>query len=173
MKLTKEIILNTAEELILNNGFEQTSLTDIAKKLSVTHAALYKYYRNKDDVFENLALRWLEESMKDIFEWQPKDSPNALHDWLWSMTNIKKELYHSNPKMFMLYTQFIEKNERLVSNHIEKLAKKSEQIDANKNGLAVITAFTFFHNPYFADRWDRPSYKSEFENLWILMAQSS
>jgi AcrR family transcriptional regulator len=92
MKLTKEIILNTAEELILNNGFEQTSLSDIAKKLSVTHAALYKYYRNKDDVFENLALRWLEESMKDIFEWQPKDSTNALHDWLWSMTNKKKEL---------------------------------------------------------------------------------
>lgn len=171
MRLNKELILNTTEELILQYGFEQTTLSDIAKELSVSHAALYKYYRNKEELFEKLALRWLETSMHAIFEWQPMNNANDLHDWLWLMATTKKELHQSNPKMFFLYTQYIENNEQLVSNHINKLAIKSEQIDSSKNGLAVITAFTFFHNPYFADRWYRLNYHIEFENLWTLFAK--
>jgi len=171
MKLNKELILNTAEKLILKNGFEQVTLSDIAKRLSVSHVALYKYYRNKEELFEKLALRWLEESMRGIFEWSTPNTPNALHDWLWLMANTKKRLYEANPKMFRLYTQYIEKNERLVTNHIQRLAIKAEQIDPFKNGSAVITAFTFFHNPYFADRWNSSSYQLDFENLWKLISE--
>lgn len=170
MKLSKALILDTAENQILKNGFQQTTLSDIAKSLSVSHAALYKYYKNKEDLFENLALRWLETSMSPIFSWVPQDHAANLHDWLWLITNTKKELHHSNPKMFRLYTEYIENNERLVTAHVQNLAAKAEAIDPSKNGAAVITAFTYFHNPYFAERWDKESYQEDFEALWALFA---
>lgn len=60
-RLSQEIILNMAEKIIYEKGMEKTTLYDIAGNLNVTHAALYKHYRNKEDLFQKLALRWLEE----------------------------------------------------------------------------------------------------------------
>lgn len=170
MKLNKNLILDVAETFIIDKGFEKTTLSDISKNLNVTHAALYKYYENKEDLFENLALRWLTISMDEIFEWQPVSSPNQdLHEWLWLLTTTKKELYQSDPEMFFLYTRYIEQNTKLVNNHLNNLAIKVEQIDSSKNGMAVILAFTFFHNPYFSERWNSDNYEEKFEEVWQLI----
>ncbi len=122
-------------------------------------------------MFEHLALRWLEDSMATIFTWEPENHGSALHDWLWLMTNTKKTLHQSNPKMFKLYTEYIENNARLVNPHVQKLAEKAEDIDPSKNGAAVITAFTYFHNPYFAERWYNEKYQEDFEALWTLLGE--
>ena len=61
--------------------------------LGVTHA-LYKHYKNKDDLLQKLALKWLDNTSKDLFEWSPKkgvDAEIALHDWLW-LLHVTKEI---------------------------------------------------------------------------------
>ncbi|MBC1547260.1 TetR/AcrR family transcriptional regulator [Listeria sp. FSL L7-0233] len=172
-RLSQEIILDMAEKIIYEKGMEKTTLYDIAGNLNVTHAALYKHYRNKEDLFQKLALRWLEETSREIFAWNSAagQSPDdALHDWLWLLAGTKKKLYATDRKMFLLYTDYIEQNEALVKNHVEHLAQKAEEVSGRKEqGAAIITAFIYFHNPYFANRWEQEGHEELFERVWQLV----
>lgn len=169
MKLTKRIILDTAESIIIVKGFESTTLLNIAEKLNVSHAALYKYYSSKEDIFESLALEWLEKMFKHLFDWKPTNTNKPLHDWLWLLATTKKNLYNNNVKMFNLYNEYIEKNPHLIKDHLHELSIKVESLDSSKNGYAVISAFTVFHNPHFCLTWNRGSYEEDFEKIWNLI----
>ncbi|MBC2268089.1 TetR/AcrR family transcriptional regulator [Listeria sp. FSL L7-0083] len=169
-RLSQEIILDMAEQIIYEKGMEKTTLYDIAGNLNVTHAALYKHYRNKEDLFQKLALRWLEETSREIFAWAPNAEQtldDALHDWLWLLADTKKKLYKTDRKMFLLYTDYIEQKEELVKNHVAHLVQKAEEVSGRVNqGDAIITAFIYFHNPYFASRWEQAGYAELFERVW-------
>lgn len=47
-------ILEVAEGLFLENGFAQTSTTDIARKAGCNHALLHYYYRTKENLFQKI-----------------------------------------------------------------------------------------------------------------------
>ncbi|MEH7096924.1 TetR/AcrR family transcriptional regulator [Neobacillus vireti] len=172
--LNKERILSVTEEIIIKKGVQKTTLSDIAKELGVTHAAFYKHYKNKEDLLQQLALRWLETTSKELLEWvTPKGISNkdALHDWLWLLATTKKKLYHNDRRMFRLYTDYLERTQVLVVEHLKQLAQKAESISGlNQLGPAIITAFVYFHNPYFADRWDSEFYEEMFEDVWRLVS---
>ncbi|WPK13089.1 TetR/AcrR family transcriptional regulator [Lysinibacillus louembei] len=171
--LTKEKIFTVTEEIIMRKGVQKTTLSDIAKELGVTHAAFYKHYKNKEDLLQQLALRWLETTSHELLKWEaPKDVSTdvALHDWLWLLATTKKKLYHDDKRMFRLYTEYLERTQTLVKDHLNQLAQKVESISGlEKSGHAIITAFVYFHNPYFADRWDHEFYKETFEDVWNLI----
>lgn len=54
---TKENILNTALRLFARDGYEASSVSDIAGELGITKGALYKHYKNKRDIFESIVVR--------------------------------------------------------------------------------------------------------------------
>lgn len=64
---TKELILNEALKLFSENGYAGTSMSDIAKPLGITKAALYKHFKSKQQIFDEI-LSESEERFKDIFE---------------------------------------------------------------------------------------------------------
>lgn len=51
-KPTKEVILNTAIFLFLQNGFQKVSVDDIAKAAGMTKATVYYYFENKAELFK-------------------------------------------------------------------------------------------------------------------------
>ena len=53
-KNTKERILVEALKLFAQSGYMGTSMNDIADKLGVTKAALYKHYKNKQEILDNI-----------------------------------------------------------------------------------------------------------------------
>jgi len=57
MAATKENILHTALRLFAQNGYEATSVSDIAGELGMTKGALYKHYKNKRDIFDSIVDR--------------------------------------------------------------------------------------------------------------------
>jgi AcrR family transcriptional regulator len=54
---TRERILDVALELFTEQGYEQTSLREIAERLGVTKAALYFHFERKEDMLLELHLR--------------------------------------------------------------------------------------------------------------------
>lgn len=48
-------IINAAQELFRSYGFAKTTMTDIAKRLSISKASLYYYFKDKDEIFKALA----------------------------------------------------------------------------------------------------------------------
>ncbi|MDO5776579.1 MAG: helix-turn-helix domain-containing protein [Eubacteriales bacterium] len=51
---TKERILESALELFAQNGYLGTSMSDIAKQLGFTKAALYKHYTGKQEILDQI-----------------------------------------------------------------------------------------------------------------------
>lgn len=54
---TKENILQTALRLFARDGYEAASVSDIAGELGITKGALYKHYKNKQDIFNSIVER--------------------------------------------------------------------------------------------------------------------
>ena len=54
---TKERILETALELFAQSGYLGTSMQDIADRIGITKAALYKHYSGKQDILDSIAER--------------------------------------------------------------------------------------------------------------------
>src|SRR5690554_8188928 len=50
----KEAILEAASLLFIEQGFPGTSMVDIANAMGVTRTAIYYYFRNKQDILNEL-----------------------------------------------------------------------------------------------------------------------
>jgi len=50
-------IINTAEKIFFSKGFKKTTMDDIAYELEFTKPALYRYFKNKEDLYYAVVLR--------------------------------------------------------------------------------------------------------------------
>jgi AcrR family transcriptional regulator len=46
----KKELINTAEQLFITNGYDQTAVSDIVKEVSLSQGAFYYYFESKEDV---------------------------------------------------------------------------------------------------------------------------
>jgi AcrR family transcriptional regulator len=76
---TRQRILDTALDLFTKQGFDGTSLREIAEKLGVTKAALYYHFASKDDILMALHMR-LHEFGKDALS-EMAEEPITLERW--------------------------------------------------------------------------------------------
>ena len=86
-----EKILSTASQLFIHNGYEKTSIQNIAQTASISKGAIYHHFQSKDEIFfavlkqryqlmEKELLDWLEstshltgrEQLKEIFQFSLK-----------------------------------------------------------------------------------------------------
>lgn len=72
-QLTKDIIIKESADLFNTKGYKATSLSDITTATGFTKGAIYKHFKNKEDL-EQQALRSLSKRMFDILN---KDLKNA------------------------------------------------------------------------------------------------
>lgn len=56
---TKELILQTAARLFLENGFQKVSIDDIAKEAGLTKASVYYYFGSKAELFKEVMVGML------------------------------------------------------------------------------------------------------------------
>ncbi len=61
---TKENIVKTALELFLQNGYEKTSMNDIAREVGISKPAIYHHFKNKDELFHEVLSLFFEEMGK-------------------------------------------------------------------------------------------------------------
>ena len=46
-----EKILSTASQLFIHNGYEKTSVQNIAQTASISKGAIYHHFQSKDEIF--------------------------------------------------------------------------------------------------------------------------
>ncbi|MFE7028898.1 TetR/AcrR family transcriptional regulator [Streptomyces sp. NPDC057621] len=73
---TRQRIQDVAVELFAEQGYEKTSLREIAERLDVTKAALYYHFKTKEDILISL-FEDLTRPMDELIEWG-KDRPRSL-----------------------------------------------------------------------------------------------
>lgn len=82
---TKECILQVSLSLFAKNGYAATSLSVIAGELGMTKGALYRHYKNKQDIFDSIVERMFQLDIERAKEHQvPEETfdeePKGYHD---------------------------------------------------------------------------------------------
>ncbi|MDO0912760.1 TetR/AcrR family transcriptional regulator [Streptomyces sp. DT2A-34] len=73
---TRQRIQDVALELFAEQGYEKTSLREIAERLEVTKAALYYHFKTKEEIIVSL-FEDLTQPIEDLIEWG-KRQPHTL-----------------------------------------------------------------------------------------------
>lgn len=175
-KLTNESIIQTAELLIEETGKAEVSVPQIATRMGVTHAAIYKHFSNKQDLWEAVAQKWFDQNIfaqikidESISE--PKD---RLKDWLWKFVQAKKQAYLSSTQMFSLNTKYIDSDpyalRKVLMNcyHVINQIMDYDDISIEK-AETILAAFSVFTLPNFKEFWSDPDYENRFNAMWDLI----
>lgn len=176
-KITQEKIIETAESLIAKTHASEVTLSQISDKLGITHAALYKHFKSKQQLWEAVADNWFNKNILDQINIDISnyhDQRQLLHDWLWEFANAKKKAYNDDPQMFALNTRYVDSQPLVLQNVLWSSYKIIDQFmsyhDTNyERAEAILSAFTVFNLPTFAATWNLPNYHERFEQLWQLI----
>ncbi|GAA0951419.1 helix-turn-helix domain-containing protein [Nonomuraea longicatena] len=128
---TRSRIQDIAFRLFTEQGYEATSLREIAEELGVTKAALYYHFRTKEDIVTGMVDDRLEE-LEEMLAWlrtQPK-SPQT-----------RRELIHryaeslDSPRQSRM-ARFLERNQTALRDHPKILAMRSKMLEIVEELLA-------------------------------------
>ena len=99
-QLRMNSIIDAAETVILEKGFEDSTFTDFAEKANYNKRTIYLYFKNKDDIFAAVTYRVLDK-IESTVQKKVKQKENGL-------TNLQRiawayyTFFLHNPKYFSL-----------------------------------------------------------------------
>jgi AcrR family transcriptional regulator len=116
-------ILEVAERLFRQIGFEKTAVADIARELRMSSANIYRFFSSKGAINEAVARRLLSE-VEDVVEEIAKRSAPAGARLRASIASIEKnnaQRFLDNRKLHELVETAFNENWPIVREHVEKL----------------------------------------------------
>jgi AcrR family transcriptional regulator len=115
---TRARIQEIALRLFTEQGYEATSLREIAEALGVTKAALYYHFKTKDDIVASLT-EDRQAAMERLIKWA-RDRPRTIETRRELVRRYAEELHGSRHHTFM---KFMERNQTALRHHpkIEKV----------------------------------------------------
>ncbi|TGJ99591.1 TetR/AcrR family transcriptional regulator [Leptospira semungkisensis] len=135
----QEKVLDAAEAEIRRNGVERLKLTDVARTLNVSHAALYKHFTDKEALLDSISRRWLDRIDTTLEEVTSRNLPleQKIEEWFVVLHKMKREKVQSDPRIFSAFNMSAEKTRPFVQKHIKTMYDQLERIvgDGIKNGL--------------------------------------
>lgn len=170
--------METTEDFILKNGTENLTISKIASQINLSQPAIYKHFKNKEDLMTTLALRFLnEQTLAALFSFDASNytqKADVIHDWIWTLASSKRRAYEETPEMFALYTTYVGGNAELASAHILELVESLQAtatLDSAEEAGTLLQIFAYFHHPKIAPQWDE-NYQQQFENVWALVKEN-
>jgi AcrR family transcriptional regulator len=163
---TRQRIQSVALELFAEQGYDKTSLREIAERLGVTKAALYYHFKSKEDIVASLVEDYFGQ-MDDLIAWgktlprTPESRAQVLDRYYRIVADggqVFRMLQHNQASVNSLAHAknrshlFRERMDALVGVLTEPDAPMPDQIRA-----AVALASVSFGCMFFADRTDDPA----------------
>ena len=65
----KEFILDVAEKMFIELGFDQTSIAQILDATQIAKGTLYYYFTSKEEIMDAIIERWIERSFEQVRIW--------------------------------------------------------------------------------------------------------
>jgi AcrR family transcriptional regulator len=185
LPLTKELILDAAEQVLRRYGPDKTSVVDVAKALQVSHGTLYRHFPSKAALREAVTERWLHrigDPLQEIADRADGRAADRLRLWLETLIRAKRTYVNDEPEMFAMYTTVTFEAVDMITAHVNKLIHQIAQIIEEgitclefKSGQseviakAVFIATSRFHHPAHANEWTSADIEHEFDSVWELI----
>ncbi len=126
----KAYILEHAEELFAEHGFDNTSIAMIAERSELAVGTVYNFFPSKSDIYSNLLIGKLTEVYGGISLIAKND--NKPLEKIREIIEFNMDMIHKNEKFLMLYMNDVARQEwGLVSN----IETSDEGLHSNISGL--------------------------------------
>ncbi|MFD2203084.1 TetR/AcrR family transcriptional regulator [Shivajiella indica] len=112
----KELILNAARELFFKQGFEKTSIRNIAESIEYSPGIIYHYFKDKNEIFHTLHTEGFNTLKKKM------ESVTAIADPMGRLKAMGKQYVQfalENPKIYDLMFMLKAPVEHMVSEEVE------------------------------------------------------
>jgi AcrR family transcriptional regulator len=182
--LTRERILDAAEEVLRRYGLAKATVVDVARVLEVSHGSVYRHFASKSALRDAVAERWLAEvttPLAAIAE-ETAPAPERLNRWMEGLILAKRRRAFEDPELFATYLALAADARAVVKAHVEHLVGQLAQIIADGvaagfftavepkvTAEAIFTATTRFHNPNHVAEWADPHIDAAFVAVWSLL----
>ncbi len=182
--LTRERILEAAEDVLRRFGPSKATVVDVARVLRVSHGSVYRHFASKAELRDAVTQIWLARFNVPLEAIIAEDAPAAerLHRWLRELSGAKRRLLLDDPELFATYCELGLEAREVVGEHISHLTAQVSRIvqdgvtrgewqaaDPAATGRAVLSATARFHHPAHASEWSHPSIDTDFEEVWALI----
>jgi TetR/AcrR family transcriptional regulator, fatty acid metabolism regulator protein len=94
----EQLILQTAEELLLEKGYHETSIDEIAARVGISKGTVYLHFDSKEELIFALLhrhLRQFQQALYTILEWgaTPRDTLQAILDAYGGVAGRQRQLF--------------------------------------------------------------------------------
>ncbi|HZW69438.1 MAG TPA: TetR/AcrR family transcriptional regulator, partial [Hanamia sp.] len=150
-ELVKEKIGKAAMQCFEKYGLDKTTLDDIAQSIGLNKASLYYYYKNKEDIFIEVALKEGEDYIASLQQKAllKKGIENQVWFYMHSRFNYYKNILNMNrvsvetlnkilPRFFELYDALMKKEKKFLTQLVTDAVKKGELISTKAANIADV-----------------------------------
>jgi len=150
-ELVKEKIGRSAMQCFAKFGLDKTTLDDIAQAVGLNKASLYYYYKNKEDIFIEVALKEGEDFINSLQETTllKEGVENRTAFYLESRFNYYKNVLNMNrvsvetlnkilPRFFELYNALMKREKIFLTQLLEKAAKEENLMMTDPENTASV-----------------------------------
>jgi AcrR family transcriptional regulator len=184
--LTRDRVLDTAEETLRRFGPAKTTVVDVARALGVSHGTVYRHFASKAELWDAVLERWLSRMSPPLaaIAAQPGPAADRLRRWLAALVELKHGHAKADPDLFAAYALIAADSRAVIVAHVTELTGHLARIVAD--GMAagefaagdpaavarsVWDATTRYHHPAHAAEWAAEGVGQDFERLWELLLQ--
>ena len=116
-KFSTTDIFNETKQLLLDNGYERYNIGQLAEKLNVSRAAIYKYYTNKDELIVDFMLHEMDLMIEEFNNVDPTATFDNQLNCVLNTIFDSKDLHH-----ILAFAHLIEaKDNESIANKLETL----------------------------------------------------
>ncbi len=182
--LTREKILEAAEEVLRRFGPSKATVVDVARALGVSHGSVYRHFAGKAELRDAVVEIWLARMNGPLEAIAAEDASVAdrLHRWLKKLIGLKRRRLFDDPELFAAYCELAGEARAVVGQHIEYLTAAMTQMiregvaqgefeaaDPAAAARGVLVATSPFHNPASSAEWTRPDIDTLFDEVWAII----
>ena len=129
-------IIDVAEKIFMDKGFDSTSTTDIAKEVGCNQALIHYYFRTKENLFQQIFYKKFEDLM--ILLSSPLFDKSTLNDKIKAGIDSYFTTLENNPKLpILIINELLTKPERRKFIH-DFILGNTKRIELYKNFCALI-----------------------------------
>jgi AcrR family transcriptional regulator len=120
---TRSRIIETAERLIRQYGSQKTTVSDLAKALSMSPANIYRFFHSKDDINEAVCRRALDNQRSVATETAHRDATAAqrLRAILVALARFNIERHRTDNALHQLLAMATSESWPVVAEHAERI----------------------------------------------------
>lgn len=182
--LTRDRVLDAAEDALRRYGPGKTTVVDVARALGVSHGTVYRHVVSKAELLDAVLGRWLSRMSPPLaaIAEEPGPAGDRLWRWLTTLMSLKHDKARTDPDLFAAYALLSADARAIVVAHVEELNQQVTTIVAD--GMAsgefaagdppmvargVWDATSRFHHPAHAVEWTAEPIEQSFQAVWNLL----